>query len=76
MLSPTIELSLDPNSGVISCGQTITLQWRTTNATEVWLEAKISGGQDEKVAAEGKKTIRPPCVSGTYTLRARGDGET
>jgi peptidoglycan-associated lipoprotein len=63
--APTASLTANPNT--IDKGQSTTLTWQTTNATDV----SISG--IGAVSANGSQLVTPP-DSTTYTLTAKGDG--
>jgi peptidoglycan-associated lipoprotein len=63
---PTITLSLSP--AAINKGQSSTLSWRTTDATEVTIDGGIG-----TVEAMGSRTLSP-AVSTTYRARATGPG--
>jgi peptidoglycan-associated lipoprotein len=64
---PTASLTANPSS--IQKGQSTTLSWQTTNATEVTLEGIGT------VAASGSKQVTPT-ESTTYRLTAKGAGGT
>jgi peptidoglycan-associated lipoprotein len=64
--APTISLSVSP--AAIMKGQTSTLSWRTTNATEVTIDGGIG-----TVEATGSRTLSP-AASTTYRARATGPG--
>ncbi len=66
--APTARLTVDPSS--ITEGQSATLSWSTTNATDVSIDNGIG-----KVNTEGSQTITPS-TSTTYTLTAKGPGGT
>ena len=66
--APTITLSASP--AAIESGQSSTLTWSTTNATDV----TISGGVGT-VEASGSRNVSPS-ESTTYTARASGAGGT
>ena len=63
--APTASLTANPNT--IDKGQSTTLTWQTSNATDV----SISG--IGAVSANGSQLVTPP-DSTTYTLTAKGDG--
>jgi peptidoglycan-associated lipoprotein len=63
--APTATLEADPNT--IQQGQTVTLKWQTTDATDI----SIAGLGT--LSSSGVKTITPDS-STTYTLIARGPG--
>jgi peptidoglycan-associated lipoprotein len=65
--APTASLTANPNT--IDKGQTTTLTWQTTNATDV------SIGGIGAVPANGSQ-VATPADSTTYTLTAKGDGGT
>lgn len=72
--TPTASLTATPQ--VIEKGQSITLSWETTNATEVSIDAT-------GITTETLGTMQPygslqvtPAVSTTYTLYAKGPGGT
>jgi len=64
---PTASLTANPNS--IQNGQSTTLTWQTTNATDVTLEGMGT------VEPNGSRQVTPT-VSTTYRLTARGAGGT
>jgi peptidoglycan-associated lipoprotein len=64
--APTASISANPNT--IEKGQSTTLTWQTTNATDV----SIDGGA---VEPNGSKQVTPP-DSTTYHLTAKGAGGT
>src|SRR5437588_5164973 len=64
--APTATLSADPNT--IEKGQSTTLTWQTTNATDVTLGPN-------KVDANGSATVSP-ADSTTFRLVAKGPGGT
>ncbi len=64
--APTITLSVSP--AAITKGQSSTLSWRTTNATEVTVDGGIG-----TVEPSGSRTLSP-AVSTTYRARATGPG--
>jgi peptidoglycan-associated lipoprotein len=63
---PTITLTVSP--AAINKGQSTTLSWRTTDATEVTIDGGIG-----TVEAMGSRTLSP-AVSTTYRARATGPG--
>jgi len=63
--APTASLTANPNT--IDKGQSTTLTWQTTNATDV----SVTG--IGAVSANGSQSVTPP-DSTTYTLTAKGDG--
>ena len=65
---PTVTLNASPTS--INAGQTVTLSWSSTNATDL----SIDGGVG-KVAPEGSTPVSPT-QSTTYTVTASGPGGT
>jgi peptidoglycan-associated lipoprotein len=65
---PTVTLNASPTS--IDVGQTVTLSWSSTNATDL----SIDGGVG-KVAPEGSTPVTPT-QSTTYTITASGAGGT
>ncbi len=65
---PTATLSANPTS--IERGQSSTLTWSTTNATDVSIEPGIGS-----VQASGSRSVRPT-ESTTYRLTAKGAGGT
>jgi peptidoglycan-associated lipoprotein len=64
--APTITLSVSP--AAIMKGQSSTLSWRTTNATEVTIDGGVG-----TVEAAGSRTLAPT-MSTTYRARATGPG--
>lgn len=66
--APTAKISVDPST--ITEGQSSTLSWNTTNATDVSIEPGIG-----KVNLEGSQTVSPGS-STTYTITAKGPGGT
>jgi peptidoglycan-associated lipoprotein len=64
--APTASLSASPNT--VEKGQSVTLTWQTTNATDVTIDGN-------KVEASGTTTATPT-DSKTYRLIAKGDGGT
>jgi peptidoglycan-associated lipoprotein len=65
--SPTASISVDPNS--IQTGQSATLSWQTTNATDVSIDGIGA------VQASGSQQVSPT-DSTTYHLTAKGAGGT
>jgi peptidoglycan-associated lipoprotein len=65
---PTVTLNASPSS--IRPGQTVTLSWSSTNATDLDIEPSVG-----KVAPEGS-TPATPTESTTYTITATGAGGT
>src|SRR5512147_1790356 len=65
--APTASLSANPNS--IEKGQSSTLTWQTTNATDVSIDGI------GPVEASGSKSVTP-ADSTTYRLTAKGAGGT
>ena len=65
---PTATLTASPDS--IDKGQSSTLTWQSTNATEVSIDQGVG-----TVQASGSKQVSPT-DSTTYTLTAKGDGGT
>jgi outer membrane protein OmpA-like peptidoglycan-associated protein len=63
---PMIMFSISPES--IQPGQTATLKWQVTNATEISIDGDIG-----KVQAKGSKQVKP-AGSIAYTLTAIGEG--
>jgi peptidoglycan-associated lipoprotein len=66
--SPTAELSATPS--VISAGDQVTLNWKTTNANSVSIDNGVG-----TVETSGVKTVTPSQTT-TYHLTASGDGGT
>lgn len=66
--APTARISVDPST--ITEGQSATVSWNTSNATEVSIEPGIG-----KVNTEGSQSVSPDS-SATYTLTAKGPGGT
>ncbi|MBZ5553058.1 MAG: OmpA family protein [Acidobacteriia bacterium] len=66
--APTAKISVDPST--ITEGQSSTLSWNTTNATDVSIEPGVG-----KVNLEGSQTVSPSS-STTYTITAKGPGGT
>lgn len=65
--APTASLSASPNS--VEKGQSVTLTWQTTNATDTSIESIGA------VQASGSQQVTPS-DSTTYTLTAKGPGGT
>ena len=65
--APTASLSASPDT--VQKGQSVTLTWQTTNATDVSIEGIGA------VQANGSQQVTPS-DSTTYTLTAKGDGGT
>ena len=65
--APTASLTADPNT--INKGQSTTLTWQTTNATDVSIEGVGA------VQPSGSQSVTP-AESTTYTLTAKGAGGT
>jgi peptidoglycan-associated lipoprotein len=65
--APTASLTASP--AAIQAGQSTTLSWQTTNATEIMIEGLGA------VSAEGSRTVTPQ-ASTTYRLVAKGPGGT
>ncbi len=63
---PTVTLNASPNTA--QAGDTITLSWSSTNATDLDLEPGVG-----KVAPDGKTPVQPS-TSTTYTITATGPG--
>ena len=63
---PTVTLSAAPSS--VSSGQTVTLSWSSTNATDLDISPEIG-----KVAPQGSTPVNPT-QSTTYTITATGSG--
>ena len=66
--APTASLSASPDT--IDKGQSSTLTWQTSNATDVSIDNGVG-----TVQATGSKQVSPT-ESTTYTLTAKGDGGT
>ncbi len=64
--APTASLTADPTT--VQQGQTVTLSWKTTDATDISIE-----GVGTSLPSTGVKTVTPDS-STTYTLIARGPG--
>jgi peptidoglycan-associated lipoprotein len=65
-LQPTVTLNASPTS--INPGQTVTLSWSSTNATDLDIEPGVG-----KVAPQGSTPVNPT-QSTTYTITATGAG--
>ncbi len=65
--APTASLSASPNS--VEKGQSVTLTWQTTNATDISIDGVGA------VQASGSQQVTPS-DSTTYTLTAKGPGGT
>jgi len=63
---PTVTLNASPTS--VSSGQTVTLSWSSTNATDLDIEPGVG-----KVAPQGATPVNPT-TSTTYTITATGAG--
>ena len=63
---PTVTLNASPTS--INSGQTVTLSWSSTNATDLDIQPGVG-----KVAPEGSTPVTPT-QSTTYTITASGPG--
>jgi peptidoglycan-associated lipoprotein len=63
---PTVALNASPTS--VSPGQTVTLSWSSTNATDLDIEPGVG-----KVAPQGATPVNPT-TSTTYTITATGAG--
>jgi peptidoglycan-associated lipoprotein len=63
---PTVTLNASPTTA--QAGDTITLSWSSTNATDLDLEPGVG-----KVAPDGKTPVQPD-TSTTYTITATGPG--
>jgi peptidoglycan-associated lipoprotein len=66
--APTVTLSADPIT--IERGQSSTLEWRTTNSTNVSIDQGIGD-----VSTSGSRSVSPGS-STTYTITAKGEGGT
>ena len=66
--APTASLTASPDT--INKGQSTTLTWQTTNATDVSIDQSVG-----TVDANGSKQVSP-ADSTTYTLTAKGEGGT
>src|SRR5262245_42768318 len=64
--APTVSLQASPT--MIQKGESATLKWSSTNATELNLSPGVG-----RVAAEGSQEVRPE-TSTTYTITATGPG--
>lgn len=65
---PTVTLNASPTS--VTAGQSVTLSWSSTNATDLDLQPGVG-----KVAPEGSTPVTPT-QSTTYTITAAGAGGT
>lgn len=65
---PTVTLNASPES--VTPGQTSTLSWQSTNATDLDIEPEVG-----KVAPQGSTPVTPT-RSTTYTITATGSGGT
>src|SRR5580698_8170210 len=65
---PTVTLNASPTS--VNPGQTVTLGWSSTNATDLDIEPGVG-----KVAPQGSTPVNPD-QSTTYTITATGSGGT
>jgi peptidoglycan-associated lipoprotein len=63
---PTVALNASPTS--VNAGQTVTLSWSSTNATDLDIEPGVG-----KVAPQGSTPVNPT-TSTTYTITATGAG--
>jgi len=63
---PTVTLNASPTS--VNAGQTVTLSWSSTNATDLDIEPDVG-----KVAPQGSTPVNPT-TSTTYTITATGAG--
>ena len=63
---PTVTLNASPTS--VNAGQTVTLSWSSTNATDLDIEPGVG-----KVAPQGSTPVNPT-TSTTYTITATGAG--
>jgi peptidoglycan-associated lipoprotein len=66
--APTVTISADPST--IEKGQSSTLTWRSTNATNVSIDQGIGD-----VSTSGSRSVSPSS-STTYTIVAKGEGGT
>ncbi|MEW5974713.1 MAG: peptidoglycan-associated lipoprotein Pal [Acidobacteriota bacterium] len=66
--APTVTISASPNT--IEKGQSSTLSWSSTNATNVSIDQGIGD-----VSTSGSRSVSPS-ESTTYTITAKGDGGT
>jgi peptidoglycan-associated lipoprotein len=64
--APTVTLSASPSS--VHPGDTVTLSWSSTNATDLSIDNGVG-----KVASQGSTPVNPR-VSTTYTITATGPG--
>ena len=67
---PAPTASLSASTATIQAGQSATLSWNTTNATDVSIDQGIGA-----VGATGTKKVSPLSTT-TYTLTATGNGKT
>ena len=67
-LPPTVTLNASPAS--VNAGQTVTLSWSSTNATDLEIGPGVG-----KVAPQGSTPVNP-AHSTTYTITANGPGGT
>jgi peptidoglycan-associated lipoprotein len=63
---PTVTLNASPTS--VTAGQTVTLSWSSTNATDLDIEPGVG-----KVAPQGATPVNPTQTT-TYTITATGSG--
>jgi peptidoglycan-associated lipoprotein len=63
---PTVTLNASPTS--VNAGQTVTLSWSSTNATDLEIQPEVG-----KVAPQGSTPVNPT-ESTTYTITATGAG--
>jgi peptidoglycan-associated lipoprotein len=63
---PTVTLNASPSTA--KAGETVTLSWSSTNATDLELEPEVG-----KVAPEGRTPVQP-ASSTTYVITATGPG--
>src|SRR6202044_939704 len=63
---PTVTLNASPTS--VNPGQTVTLSWSSTNATDLDIEPGVG-----KEAPQGATPVNPPQAT-TYTITATGAG--
>jgi peptidoglycan-associated lipoprotein len=63
---PTVTLNASPTS--VKAGETVTLSWSSTNATDLDIQPEVG-----KVAPEGKTPVQPTS-STTYVITATGPG--
>src|SRR5438034_1296164 len=67
-VAPTVTISADPST--IEKGQSSTLTWSSTNATNVSIDQGIGD-----VSTSGSRSVSPS-ASTTYTIAAKGEGGT